>query len=105
MGCEACHAQQAADFKGSRHERSLVRCIDCHMPAATKSAESFGKFIGDIKTHIMKISLGPDDAMFTPDGKFATGKLTADFACLSCHASRDKAWAMARARGVHTLGK
>ena len=105
MGCDKCHAKQAADFKGSRHEKSLVRCIDCHMPAATKSAENFGKYIGDIKTHIIKISLGADDQMFTPDGKFATGKLTADFACLSCHASRDKSWAAAQGKGIHARGK
>lgn len=103
--CGSCHAKEAADFKGSRHEQNLVLCRDCHMPAAGKSAESFGRYIGDIKTHIFKISLGPDDQMFTPDGRFATGKLTADFACLSCHASRDKAWAVAQAKGIHARGK
>jgi hypothetical protein len=105
LTCESCHGNVATNYKGSRHEKSLVKCIDCHMPAAGKSAESFGKYIGDIKTHIMKISLGPQDEMFTADGKFATGKLTADFACLSCHASRDKAWASANGRRVHRLGK
>jgi Cytochrome c554 and c-prime len=104
-GCDKCHAKEAADFKGGRHERSLVKCTDCHMPAAGKSAENFGKYVGDIKTHIFRISLGPDDQMFTTDGKFATGKLTADFACLSCHASRDKAWAAAQAKGIHARGK
>ena len=69
------------------------------MPAARKSAENFGKYVGDIRTHIMRISLDPNDEMFSPDGKFATGKLTADFACLSCHAGRDKAWATAKPRG------
>lgn len=105
VGCDGCHSQQAADYRGSRHQRSDVKCIQCHMPAAGKSAESFGKYVGDIKTHIFKISLGPDDQMFTPGGRFATGKLTADFACLSCHAGRDKAWATANARGIHTRGK
>jgi hypothetical protein len=75
------------------------------MPAAGRSAESFGTYVGDIRTHIFKISLGPDDRMFTPDGRFATGKLTADFACLSCHASRDKTWATAQAKGIHARGK
>jgi hypothetical protein len=103
--CGSCHAKEAADYTGSRHERNLVVCRDCHMPAAGKSAESFGKYVGDIKTHIFKISLGAEDQMFTPDGRFATGKLTADFACLSCHASRDKAWAVAQAKGIHAKGK
>ena len=105
LGCENCHVKEATDFKGSRHEKSLVQCTECHMPAAGRSAESFGKYVGDIKTHIFKISLGPTDEMFSPDGKFATGKLTADFACLSCHAGRDKAWAAAQAKGIHTRGK
>ena len=105
VGCADCHTKEAADFEGSRHEKSLVRCTDCHMPAAGKSAENFGKYVGDIKTHIFKISLGANDQMFAPDGRFATGKLTADFACLSCHASRDKAWAVAQAKGIHGRGK
>jgi hypothetical protein len=105
MGCESCHGREAENYRASRHERSLVRCVACHMPAATKSAEQFGKYIGDIKTHIMKISLGPNEQMFVPDGRFATGKLTSDFACLSCHASRDKAWADANGKGIHRLGK
>lgn len=103
--CESCHQRVATAYKGSRHEKSLVRCSECHMPAATMSAERFGKYVGDIKTHIAKISLDPQDEMFSADGKFATGKLTADFACLSCHAGRDKAWAVANGKGVHRLGK
>lgn len=104
-GCENCHGNVAAAFKGSRHQRSDVKCTDCHMPSAGRSAESFGKYVGDIRTHIMKISLNPGDEMFSADGKFATGKLTADFACLSCHASRDKAWANANGKGIHRRGK
>jgi hypothetical protein len=103
--CGTCHPKEAGEYGGSRHERNLVLCWDCHMPAAGRSAESFGTYVGDIKTHLFKISLGSNDEMFTPDGKFATGKLTADFACLSCHASRDKAWAVAQAKGIHRRGK
>jgi hypothetical protein len=103
--CTSCHSKETADFRGSRHERNRVKCKDCHLPYATRSAESFGKYVGDIRTHIMKISLDPKDEMFSSDGRFATGKLTADFACLSCHASRDKAWALANGKGIHTRGK
>ena len=105
VGCDGCHAKQAADFKGSRMEKSGVVCIDCHMPPATKSAESFGKYIGDIKTHIVKIDTRANASMFTADGKFATGITSLDFACLRCHGSRDKTWAMAQAKGIHTRGK
>jgi hypothetical protein len=103
--CTECHAQQAKEFAGSRKERAGVTCVDCHMPPAGKSAESFGKYVGDVKAHIVKISTNPADKMFTEDGKFATGKLTVEFACLRCHGSRDAAWALKHAKGVHALGK
>lgn len=75
------------------------------MPAATKSVESFGKYIGDIKIHIVKIDTRADAGMLSADGKFATAIMTVDFACLRCHGSRDKAWAANNARGIHTRGK
>jgi hypothetical protein len=103
--CADCHAPQAQAYTGSRMQRSGVGCTDCHMPKAAKTAENFGKYVGDIKTHIARISIGPDDKMFTANGKFATGKLTVDFACLACHGSRDMAWALANAKGIHTRGK
>jgi hypothetical protein len=103
--CTQCHQKQQADFTGSRMQRAGVSCVDCHMPRAGTSAEKFSKWEGDVRTHITKISLGPDDRMFTTDGRIATGKLTPDFACLGCHGSRDLAWARTTAKGVHTLGK
>src|SRR5574341_540849 len=99
--CGTCHAPQDAAFKGSRMEKSGVKCVDCHMPPASKSAEAFAKYVGDIKSHIVKIDIRPDAVMFTPDGKFATGIVTLDFACLRCHGSRDRAWATAVAKGIH----
>jgi hypothetical protein len=104
-GCGDCHAGAAKDFAGSKMQLSGVTCVSCHMPPAEKSAESFGKYVGDVKAHIVKISVDPADTMFTPDGKFATGKLTVDFACLGCHGSRDSQWALANAKGVHRRGK
>ncbi|MBI4591442.1 MAG: hypothetical protein HY725_21655 [Candidatus Rokubacteria bacterium] len=103
--CSDCHASTARDYAGSTMQRSGVRCVDCHMPPAGKSAESFGKYVGDVKTHIVKISIGLTDRMFSEDGQFATGKLTVDFACLRCHGSRDTGWALANARAIHTRGK
>lgn len=103
--CAECHPVPAKNFAGSRMQLSGVTCTDCHMPAAGKSAETFGKYVGDVKAHIVKISTLPADKMFTDDGKFATGKLTLDFACLRCHGSRDMAWALANAKGIHARGK
>jgi hypothetical protein len=103
--CADCHPAAAAAYAGSKMQRSGVTCVDCHMPQAGKSAESLGKYVGDVKTHIVKISTAPGDRMFTADGKLATGKLTLDFACLPCHGSRDLTWAVANARGIHTRGK
>lgn len=103
--CADCHPKQAKDFAGSAMERSGVACADCHMPPATKSAEAFGKYAADVKTHLVKISTNPADRMFTDDGKFATGKLTVDFACLRCHGSRDMAWALGTTKGIHSRGK
>ncbi len=105
LGCDGCHAQAASAYEGSAKQRAGVTCVDCHMPPAGKSAESSGKYQGDVKSHITKISIGPDDSMFSADGKLATGKLTVDFACLRCHAGRDMEWARSNARNVHTLGK
>ncbi len=104
-GCDTCHVEQAKDYEGSPKQLAGVTCVDCHMPPAGKSAESFGRYVGDVKTNIAKISIDPDDTMFSADGKVATGKLTVDFACLRCHAGRDMQWARARSPGVHKLGK
>jgi hypothetical protein len=105
MECGTCHTNQAKEFKGSSMERSGVTCTSCHMPLAGKSAETFSKYIGAVKSHIVKISTSPEDKMFTEDGKFATGKLTLDFACLGCHGARDMNWARANVKGIHGRGK
>lgn len=103
--CQNCHPKQAKEFEGSTMQLSGVTCVDCHMPPAGKSAETFGKYVGDVKSHIVKISTNPADKMFSDDGKTATGILTVEFACLRCHGARDSQWALATAKGVHTLGK
>ena len=103
--CGDCHAAQAQEFDGSKMQRSDVTCVDCHMPRAGKSAEAFGKYEADVRTHIAKISTGPNDTMFSADGKVATGNLTLDFACLRCHGTRDMAWALTNAKGIHSRGK
>ena len=78
------------------------------MPKASKSAISVASYIGDVRTHIFKINTDPNANMFKTveeKGKkstFAQGYLTVEYACLSCHASRDKNWAASKAKGFHT---
>ena len=75
-----------------------LTCVSCHMPYVTKSAastlvgETKGR-VGDMKTHIFRISTDPVDytAFFTPDktrvAKDSSGRatVTVDFVCLRCH--------------------
>lgn len=104
--CETCHAKQAADYKGSMMQLGGVKCADCHMPRATKTAVQKGKFEADIRTHLYKINLDPNAKMFSADGKFANGFLTVEYACLTCHGGRTKDWAIeASKKGVHAYGK
>jgi hypothetical protein len=111
MKCESCHSAQAKAYKGSTMEQVGVRCIDCHMPRATKSAVKFGKYEADVRAHLFRINISSDANMFYTEevkGKkktFAKGFLTVDFACLYCHKNKDKKWASIKAKGVHTVGK
>lgn len=122
--CSSCHSKQLADYKGTAMEAVGVSCVDCHMPKATKSAVSKGKYEGDIKTHTFKINIDPMAEMFykepkldkegkpviDKDGKpemneFARGFVTLDFACLNCHKNKDIKWAAEKAKKIHTYGK
>lgn len=101
--CTVCHAEEGMEFSEST-AHATVRCTDCHLPMATKSALSLGKFKGDVKTHLFKINTDPNANMFTDDGKFAKGYVSLDFACLSCHSDKDKEWAAKYAKAdIHKL--
>jgi len=105
--CAECHADTAASFVKSRHGMQGTRCVECHMPKASKSAISVARYTGDVRTHIFKINTDPKASMFKEiedKGKKSTIALkfvTVEYACLSCHASRDKDWAAANAKGFH----
>jgi hypothetical protein len=75
------------------------------MPRAARNAEVFGPFQADDMTHLVRITTDPNARMFTEDGRFATGQITLDFACLQCHQTQDVNWAAQYAEGIHTLGK
>lgn len=103
--CATCHSGDAAEFEGSAMQLAGLSCTDCHMAEASKSAVKRGPYEGDVMTHLFEINTDPAAPMFTEDGKFANGYLTLEFACLSCHADQDKAWAAEYAEEAHTLGK
>lgn len=103
--CGECHTKQATDFKDSLMQKASIRCIDCHMPKAGKSAEAKSKLEGDVRTHNWKINTDPKAMMFIENGTFASGILTLDFVCLNCHGSKDMKWAAKKARNIHKFGK
>jgi hypothetical protein len=77
------------------------------MPKASKSAISVATYTGDVRTHIVKINTAADANMFKEvekDGEkttYAKGFVTVEYTCLSCHGSRDKAWASENATNYH----
>ncbi|NNG46403.1 MAG: hypothetical protein HKM86_04705, partial [Deltaproteobacteria bacterium] len=81
--------------------------VECHMPKASKSAIRVASYVGDVRTHIFKINTDPKANMFKTveeKGKkstFAKGFVTLDFACFSCHGSRDREWASKAGKGFH----
>lgn len=105
--CESCHTRQAADFRGSKHQRAAITCTNCHMPNIVQNAAVVrSKYEADEPTHLVKINTDPAARMFTPDNRFvAAPSVTLDYACLRCHTDRTQEWAAGVARGVHRLGK
>lgn len=105
--CIECHEEIAESYTKTIHGKQGTRCIECHMPKAGKSAISVASYTGDVRTHIFKINTDADANMFkevTDNGKtstFAKGFLTVEYTCLSCHGSRDKAWAAKNAKNYH----
>jgi hypothetical protein len=102
--CENCHFIETATFAATtitEHIDSSLTCNDCHMPKAAKSAVAVGTYEGDITSHLWRINVDSTAEMFTPDGKFANGYLTVEYACLRCHGSETKGWAAENAVEAH----
>jgi hypothetical protein len=108
--CKTCHA----DVQIKLPAKANVACSTCHMPFAVKSAVStvvayVGGTVpkGDMRSHMQRISTDPRWKMFTDDGKFVRvdsnnkAYLTLDYACMSCHTTKDMAWAMTQAKRIH----
>ncbi|UCC44824.1 MAG: hypothetical protein JSU65_02555, partial [Candidatus Zixiibacteriota bacterium] len=108
LQCENCHFVEAATFAATtitEHIDSSVTCNDCHMPKAAKSALAAGLYEGDVTSHLWRINTDSTAEMFTPDGKFANGYLTLEFACLKCHTDAEdtKGWAAEYAGDAHNV--
>ncbi len=105
--CKKCHGKVAKKYAKTTHGKQGTRCIECHMPKASKSAISVATYTGDVRTHIFRINTAVDADMFKvieESGKkstFAKGFVTVDYVCLGCHGSRDKAWASKNAKKIH----
>jgi len=89
--CANCHSAQVSEYEGSKMQLAGVKCQDCHMGKAPKSAVRKGPYEGDVWTHLFKINSSADYTMFSEDGKIAKNALSLEFACFRCHADADKA--------------
>lgn len=105
--CSTCHAETAISFQKNPHAKAGKKCLDCHYAKVSKSAISLSSYMGDVRTHVVKINVDPEADMFydvEKDGKkntYARGFVTLDYACLGCHGSKDREWAAKNAKGFH----
>ncbi len=82
--CESCHFQNA-QYQASDVMKSVVDCVDCHMPRLVKSALGDAEaYTGDIRTHLWAID-PLATSQFTEDGSEAISQISLDWACKSCH--------------------
>jgi nitrate/TMAO reductase-like tetraheme cytochrome c subunit len=102
--CSDCHSDVAEKFvKNNIHGQNKIDCISCHMPRVGKSATNPDSYVGDIRTHLFKITSDANYKMFSEDGKTALNALSLEYTCLTpgCHAGRDKKWASEGAVKIH----
>ena len=83
--CENCHFQEAAYQNNPTHVGFGLKCIECHMPLAGKSAWGNPEdFAGDIRSHLMAID-ATQIGQFSEDGLTSLSQIGLDFACRHCH--------------------
>jgi len=90
-----------------------VRCIDCHMHRATKSAVAKSKYEADIRTHLYRINAAANAEMFyiekakakAKTSTFAKNFFSLDFAYLNFHKNKNCKWAASQTEDIHTLDK
>ncbi len=105
--CTICHTHLYHEFKKSTHGLAEIKCTECHMPRISRQAISRVSYIGEVRSHLFKINVDPDADMFKAieengrESIFTKGFVTVDYVCLTCHGSRDKAWAVENAKDFH----
>ncbi len=93
-GCLGCHSDYNTTLRGPGMMN--LDCIDCHMPDLAKSATKVAgdvdrPTVGDVASHIFRISLDSTQPQFTASGGFAYPAIDEDYACRTCHNSSDTA--------------
>jgi len=105
--CTICHSKLYHEYKNSVHGQAEIKCFECHMPRITQQVISRVSYIGEVRTHLFKINVDPDANMFTnikeagTESTFTKPFVTVEYVCLSCHGSRDKAWALQHSKDFH----
>lgn len=92
--CLDCHADYDTTLRGPG--MMTLDCTDCHMPDLAKSATAVAgdvdrPAVGDVASHIFKITLDSTQPQFTATGGFAYPAIDESWACRTCHNSSDTA--------------
>jgi hypothetical protein len=102
--CESCHAAARpalarSDFAASKAKQE---CTTCHMaPMTVSGVPTKRPWLGDMKSHLVKINPDPSAPQFYNNGTRAHPYITVGFACLSCHDDKDQAWAGEYVKRMH----
>lgn len=95
--CDDCHSAAAEIYEESIMGVVGVECVECHMPKSAKSAVNTSPYMADVSSHLFRINTSTDaEFIFVDeiDGKeYANPYITLEYACLTCHADKDKGWA------------
>ncbi len=110
--CESCHPGKTIPGHGPEK----ATCIDCHMPYAARSTETFSPYVSEQSAHFWKILTGPITMFDNLDTTVAAGLkfiktdanglsgLTLDYTCLQCHVNKNVIWAAQYAPNIHQQG-
>jgi hypothetical protein len=93
--CVNCHAGNEDNGFYIVEDMEDVTCVECHMPKMGKSATTHGEYIGDVASHLFRISTDPVFAVdntyevdgntyWNQDGE-GSSVITLDYACMGCH--------------------
>lgn len=92
--CLDCHGDYDPLLRGPG--MTTLDCKDCHMPDLAKSATAVAgdldrPAVGDVASHIFRITLDSTQPQFTASGSFAYPAVDESWACRTCHNETDTA--------------